>query len=298
MTALQDYQFELAGVVFGYGCPVAVDGEGFDPGTDEPEVQDAFNGFTESNAFGVDSRNPATWLWAAHTDKALNAVDAVAADQALNLAWLKAVDFRVAGDVAALRYRMAGRTRVVYGRPRRYHSDRTNAMLYGVVNITSEFARSDTLFYGDEIDEISLAMQPPITTGFETPFTFPLATGAGAPSLSVTPPNDGDVPAPFVATIVGPQSGSITNPRLSTANWELELRTEIQAGQQVVIDTHAWAMSATRSDGADLSGRFSAKSRLSKARLAVAGETVRFDGIDSSGTATAKIAWRPAYSTI
>lgn len=298
MTVLEDYQFELGGVVFGYGLPVHVDGEGFDPGTDEPETQDVFNGFTESFAFGVDSRQPAVWTWAAHTDFARNAVDAVAASTELNKAWLTAVDPRLPGDVAALRYAFAGRTRVVYGRPRRFYSTKTNTMLYGVIDITAEFARADNLFYDDELQQITMGLQPQQSLGFTTPIVFPLTTLTGAPPLGTTPVIGGDVPAPFIATINGPTSGSVARPKLSTDSWELELDVTIDAGESITINTYPWGMRAVRSDGANISGRFTGKSRLSRARLAVAGETIRFDAIDSSGTATATIAWRRAYSTI
>ena len=298
MAILQDYQFELGGVAFGYGLPVAVDGEGFDPGTDDPETQDSFTGFSESLDFGVDSLQPASWAWAAHTDKAINDLEAVEASRQLEIAWRTACDRRDPGAVAALRYAMAGRTRVVFGRPRRYSSTKTNSMIYGLIDITSEFQRADTLFYGDDVKAITLRMQPQESRGFVSPIVSPITTLIGATSLSSTSMIGGDEPAPFIATINGPSSGSITNPRISNGQWELQLLVSIAAGESVEISTYPWAMRATRNDGASVSGRFTAKSRLSKARLAVAGETLRLDGIDSSGTATATVQWRTAYSTI
>ncbi|MBC7760720.1 MAG: hypothetical protein H7201_02765 [Candidatus Saccharibacteria bacterium] len=297
MAILQDYQSELGGVAFGYGLPVAVDGEGFDPGTDDPETQDSFTGFTESYDFGVDSLQPASWAWGMHTDLAQFSDDAIRDSAALEIAWKTACDRRDPGAVAALRYAIGGRTRVVYGRPRRYSSTKTNSMIYGVINITSEFQRADTLFYGDDLSSITLNMQPQQSLGLMSPIVSPITTLVGAPPLSTTSVIGGDVPAPFTATINGPSSGSITNPKISNGQWELQLLTSIASGQSVTISTYPWAMNAIRSDGAYLSS-FTAKSRLSKARLAVAGETLRLDGIDSSGTATATVQWRRAYSTI
>ncbi len=193
---------------------------------------------------------------------------------------------------------MAGRTRIVYGRPRRYASSNDNALMRGLVRITAEFQRADRLFYGDEEFTIYMGAQATVTEGLTSPIISPITTIANTPTDGTTPVIGGDVPAPFVATITGPDSGSLVNPRLSTPTWEIQLLTEIPSGYSVQVNTYPWGLRATRSDGANLSGFLSAQSRLSKARLAVAGETIQFDGLDSSGTATCAITWRSAYLTI
>lgn len=294
MTELSEYQFELGGVVFGRGCPVTIDGDGFDPGTDEPTAQDVFDGFTESVAFGEDKRTPALWVWAMHTDEARTSEDAIADERELALAWRNAVNVREAGTAAALRYNIGHRTRVVFGRPRRFAGGKPSSLIYGLVGIVADFQRADNLFYADQEESITVAAPPQENYGLMTPLISPITTLAGSPVFGVTPQVGGDVPAPFLATIEGP----IVNPKLSTDSWELELLTSIPDGMSVTISTYPWGMRAVRSDGANLSGYFTAQSRLSKARLAVGGESIRLDGIDSSGTASATIRWRAAYTTI
>lgn len=294
---LSDYQFELGGVRFGKGCPVELDDEGWDVGADDPQSQDVFNSVTDSFAFGDDALQPSIWTWALHTDDARSIDEALADDRELDLAWKTSYDRRRPGSLAELRYAFAGRTRLVYGRPRRYASGKTNRIMRGYLQITAEFARADTLFYGDEVVTATIGLQPPAAYGLVSPITSPITTLTNTPTLSTTPAVGGDVPTPFIATIHGPTTGSLTNPKISTDTWQLELLTTIEAGSSITIDTHPWVSKATRSDGAVVSS-FSARSRFSKARLAPEGETLRFDGIDSSGTATCQIAARPAYMTI
>ena len=55
---------------------------------------------------------------------------------------------------------------------------------------------------------------------------------------------------------------------------------------------------ALRSDGVRLPAALSLASRPSRARLRPQGESIRFDALDSSGTASCQIRFRPALTTI
>lgn len=293
MIELKDYQFEIGGVVFGYGAPVSADGEGFDAGVDSIEAQDAFNQATDSFSFGRDAVIPAPWAWAAHTDKALNPADALEAGRQLGVVWNDRELRQTPGAVTPLRYRIGGRTRVVFGRPRPFAQVMSNQMIYGVIPINLEFQRADNLFYDDELHIFSVTGQPSTVAGFETPIITPLTTIGTVPTTDSLPGFGGDAPAPFEATFTGG-----TNPKLYTDRWEIQLDTSLEPGRSVTVSTYPWGVRAIRDDGARVPGLLSMQTRLSKARLDPAGESLSYSVVDSSGTATCTVAWRSAFTTI
>lgn len=293
MIELKDYQFEIGGVVFGYGCPVASDGEGFDPGVDSIEGQDVFNSFSDSMTFGVDGVSPSPWAWAAHTDKALTPEDALEAVRELGAVWNRRAVRRTAGETIPLRYRIGGRTRVVWGRPRAFGNVLNNQMIYGVIPLNLEFQRADTLYYGDDVYTFTLAARPSTTPGFKVPFRAPLITAGSAATDDILSSFGGDAPAPFTATFTGG-----TNPRLYTDDWEIQLDATLLEGESITVNTYPWGARAVRNDGVRMPGVLSMKTRLSKARLSPDGESLNFSAVDSSGTATCTVAWRAAHTTI
>lgn len=292
---LDSFQFEFEGIVFGYGAVVAVADGGFDPGDDDAAYQDAINGFTDSVSFGEDSVSPANWSWQLFTADARDDAEALSDMSALGRKWRDPAFRRAVGEVRPLRYGLSGRKRVVYGRPRHFANALDNGITYGLINATAEFARADTYFYDDEVFSVGVMIQPQTSLGLISPLVSPITTLVQETSIQgVIVPFDGDIPAPFEAKFFGP----VVNPQVSMPGWEIQLLITIAAGDSVSVSTYPWGARATRSDGADVSGYLTANSRLSKARLDPAGGYARFNGIDSSGTATCIISWRPTYSTI
>lgn len=294
MTDLNNYQFELGGVVFGYGAAVATDEDGFDPGSDSYTTQDSDRSSTDSIAFGEDSRKPGLWTWNLYTATAEFPEDAVYDLAALGREWRGESYRRTPSKVAELRYRIADRTRVVYGRARNWSDTMNNKMLSGLIEADCEFQRADTLFYDDAFQSTPVSIVPAEPRGLVSPIISPITTLAGEPRHGTIALVGGDVPAPFIATINGP----VLNPKISGIGWELELLVNLGAGQSVRLSTYPWELRAIRNDGANLSGMLSAKSRLSKARLDPAGEDLYFDGTDGTGAASCVVQWRPAYITM
>lgn len=294
MTVLSNYQFEIGGVVFGIGAPVAVDTDGFSTGSDDVSSQDQSRGVTDSLAFGEDFRTPSSWSWELHTDQSTEPEDAIADFAVLGRVWRGNLYRRTPSVVTPLRYAIGNRTRVVYGRARNWAEEKTNRILSGYMAVTCDFQRADIYFYDDQIQSTSVTILPAVRLGLVTPLVSPITTLSGGSREGTIPAVGGDVSAPFEATIYGP----ILNPKISTVNWELQLLTSIPAGMSVTISTYPWALRVVRSDGANLSGLLSAKSRLSRARLDPAGETLYFDGTDGTGTASCQINWRPTYTTM
>jgi hypothetical protein len=278
--------------VFGHGRPVSVEGEGFDPGEDTFTSQDVENAFTDSLAMGVDSVSPSQWSWEGFTiaDEPHEALAAVAE---LGRAWNDVKLRRTPGAVAPLRYRIDGRTRVVFGRPRPFSGIYSNKMLHGEIPVHFEFQPADTLHYGDEVQTFDVAGTPTTTPGFTFPLAFPFTSQGDSEGSAAFPPFGGDAPAPFTATFAGG-----TNPRLTGDGWEIQLDTTLLEGESITVSTYPWGVRALRNDGAHVGGLLSMRTRLTRARLDPAGGPVQFSAIDSSGTASCTIAWRPAYTTI
>lgn len=291
---LADYQFSLDGVVFGYGAAVGVPADGFQPDGDEYTVQDNERPSSDSIAFGEDYRTPGDWSWTLHTNDAEDDVAAMAAMKDLELAWRGDATRRFPSKVSELRYAIAGRTRIVYGRPRRWAPSFDNRILSGYREVDCDFRRADTLFYDDEFKTSAVTIVQSVGNGLTAPIISPVTTLQGAAREGTLPAIGGDVPAPFRATINGP----VSRPSITGVGWSIELDMVIAAGDTVVISTYPWEMRATLNGNTNVSGRLSANTRLSKARLAPTGETVYFNGIDNTGGATCTIFWRPAYSTM
>src|SRR5690349_21697486 len=112
MAELEDYQFELAGYVFGRRCPIFIDADGFDPGEPDWMTQDQVNPITGATVFGRDVRTASDWSWSLHVNHE-EPEDALAELAAMGSLWSNgAIGWRTSRTVAMLRYRIGGRTRV------------------------------------------------------------------------------------------------------------------------------------------------------------------------------------------
>lgn len=294
---MSDYQFEFEGRRFGLHLPVATTKDGFSPGEHSLESSDGTFRQSNARAFGIDSWTPGEWTWELHTDDAADAATALADMAELERAWKEAARSPFAGDVRELRYEIAGRERVVFGRPSQW-TPNVNGLNYGYIEAQAVFRLADLNHYG-ELRTSSVSMVPATPGGLVSPLVSPLTTLAGgsrAGSLS-SQAVGGDTPAPFRATIAA-GSSALTNPVLRGEGWRIALGLTLAPGHSVTISTYPWEFGVTREDGAFLNGSLTPDSRLSKARLDHQGETLFFDGIDSSGTATCSVQWRPAYTTL
>ena len=120
MAALEEFQFELDGYVFGHRRPIFIDQDGFDPGDDSIVDQDQTNPITGARVMGRDVRGAGTWTFAMHVDQE-DSETALAELATLERLWRNGtLGFREGRVVKMLRYNLAGRTRVVFGRPRRF----------------------------------------------------------------------------------------------------------------------------------------------------------------------------------
>lgn len=300
MTALTEHQFEILptpdatdGHVFGIGAAIST--EQFDPGESEWLTQDQQNTRRGVTGFGRDVRGAKTWVWESHTDQE-DVESAVAVLEDFAAAWSPELLVRQPGAVTAIRYRLAGRDRRVYGRPRRFAAPPSNLILNGYVPVTHDFSLVDSFTY----DDVESSAVIPYTSsaeggGFAFPLTFPVETltseGSGETQISV----GGRARAYPIIRFNGPW----TNPVMRTDEWTLRWKGSIPASGWVEIDTRPWALTVLDQDGASVAGGLDRTVWLEDCWFAPGSRPfITLGGNASTGSASATVRWRNAWTSI
>lgn len=291
MSTLEDFQFELDGYVFGNGLPIFVDEDGFDPGDMDWAVQDTQNAINGSTMFGRDVTTASTWTFALHTNTE-TPEDALAELDAMGAVWLQEQEDSRA--VNALRYCLGGRTRVVYGRPRKFTYKMNNRFLSGYVPPMATFVRADSLHYDDTPKQLDLKIAPSIAGGFVFPTAWPITFDRPAdfvnPSAVVVGGTGKTAP---IVTFYGP----VTNPSIQIGDFLLALDGSIGEGGSVEVDMRPWAQTVKRRGNA-AAVRLGRDVRLARGRLAPGSYDALFRGTDTTGMARCRVVWRDAWKTI
>jgi hypothetical protein len=295
-TTLEDYQFEIlrddadSGVAFGIGRAISCDASGFDPGTSDWLVQDQEDPFTGAVRMGRDVRTGSTFAWSLFVDQ-YSDVDALAAMEDLADAWTP--DDLSGGEVMVIRYKVGGRTRRVYGRPRRWASPPDNKILSGMIPITADFKRVDPMFYGDSLESSMLSLAYESEGGFLFPVTFPVTTkpGGSVPGNAFVSGRRRTYP---IIRLTGP----IINPTIVTANWTLPLTLNMNEGHYLEIDTRPWKRTIMLDGTSALPGVLGPKIRMRDLYLEPGAQSFGFQGVSGTGTATCTISWYPAYPSL
>jgi len=298
VTNLPDFSFEFRGKRWGLRLPVATDADGFDLGDADGDFGGQRMPRDSAFAFGGNDRYaPGSWSWDVHTHRARDPQTALADLAALLDTWNAAADTYQRGDVDELTYKIAGRERVVFGRARHAPPILPQSFVTGVAKSTLTFDRADLLYYGEK-RAINVGLAPAVPVGFKSPFTTPMTSLAGSGRVGSLDAAGvgGDRPTPFVAVITA-GGQPVLNPSLRGDGWRIDFDHLLPAGKSITINTYPWAYSARRENGASLHGSMK-NTMLSKARLKPTGESLFFDGVDSSGTATCQVTWRPANTSI
>jgi hypothetical protein len=298
-TALNEMQFEILpfadaeeGVPFGIGLEVSIDEDGFSPGGPDWATQDAENPLNGATNFGRDHLLGPTWLWSAHangddTESAVQAMENLAA------AWRAREIREIPGEVTAIRYQLAGRTRRVFGRPRRWSGSPDNLILSGYAPITMDFKCSDANVYDDAETVVNVGLITGSDGGFVFPVTFPVTT---------LPPGESDLQG----LVGGTQptypiirfDGPITNPTLETNDWAVSLDMTIGVGEYVEIDTRPWAQTVLLNGSASVAGALGHRQWLSRMVLEPGRHDFLFRGNAASLGSACEVRWRSAWSSI
>lgn len=264
------------------------------PEIGDPEIRtdDVDRPRQDGRAFGVDflsGRNVTFDLGVLADDEA--SVRPLLAE--LSRAW-RASDLRATpGAMAELHVRHAGRERILYGRPRRF-AVVEEEIGEGFAAVTCDFATADDLFYGTE-DSASVALVPPPGGGLTAPLVSPLTTTTTSDRSTVIRIG-GELPAWPVATVYGP----ITTPVIEVVGrWRMTLGATIAAGDSVTVDTRPWARTVLRANGGSLAGALTRDSiRLARAALDPGAYEIALRGVDATGTASLRLAWRTTYASL
>lgn len=302
MTTLLEHQFEILpsaeandGFVFGAGDLVSVNADGFDPGENEWITQDGQNERRGIRGFGRDVLGPKTWVWEsfANTESLSQAVDVL---EDFSAAWAPEELVRQPGLQTALRYRLRGRDRRIFGRPRRYAAPPTNQILNGMVDVTHDFALVDAYTYDDiaSVENISFTGGAP-TGGFVLPATMPVSTdpslGNGGSTIAV----GGNARAFPVIRLGGPW----INPEFITANWSLKWTGSILPGGYIEIDLRPWNLTVLDQNGASQVGGIGRQTWFEDCWFAPGQQhEITLGGDASGGTASAIVTWRNTWTSI
>jgi hypothetical protein len=294
-VVIRDWQFDLSGVGFGVGKSIAV--SKFDRGAFDIRDQDQAAARGDVRRFGTDRHTPGVWVFEMFTNlrDATAALDAV---EQLEVAW-DAEDIRLTPDAAVpLRYRINGRDRRVYGRPRRFSYTPQALTTAGRIDIVADFALADRGSYDDEEQSVPLSVGATTLTGAGVvfPVRFPVVWGGqGGDPGTRTIFVGGRRRTGLTATMTGPLTGSITNPYVIVDGATFQLRGLLGAGETVIVSALPWAQGVYRPDGTTAPLALAAEARLDNLLVTPGPHVVTFGGADNTGTAGCVVTWRDSY---
>jgi len=300
-TALKEFNFEIlanataaSGVVFGIGQPISVDQEGFDPGEDDWNDEDQENPRRGGRVFGRETLRAPTWTFDMFINRR-NPTEALASLESIKSHWRSVYIRDTPGAVAAIRYRVGGRTRRVYGRPRRFAAPPTNRILNGYVPIVATFECVDGFTYDDVEQITTMRLSPPaVDKGFVFPRTFPVFVATPNAVNTTSVQVGGSVPAYPVITFNGP----MLNPTLKHGSWTLSLTHNIPAGGSVTFDLRPWAMTIKDHQGRSVAGSLNRSQRLSDMKLYPGTNTFTLSAYSTSSSPTCTVRWANTWNSI
>lgn len=210
-------------------------------------------------------------------------------------AWAAARN-RKPGEESVLEIGVHGRTVRAYGRARDLDIDDSDIFSQRHAEGTAVFDRTDGLFYGDPDTggggQVKLSITPPQAQGLVFPVVFPWGTFRGGERQGVVS-NTGLRPTGDVTVTI---TGTVTNPVVSGAGWEIQLNTSLAYDQSVTIN--ARARTVRRNDGTSLAGTLTRKSRLDRIVVPPGNSEFFFRGTSVDGSATATIRWGSAHTSL
>lgn len=286
MAVLEDGDFELQGVLLKGTPDYPIYVQEFDPGKTEHQDEDVLNPLDGTLMMGRDRVVPPKWEFK------LGMGDFTKGPALRSLGELMRV-WQVPqtepGVVFPLKYKLDGRVRQVFGRPRPFSFNPEMLVNVGYVVAVAGFHLQDAQYYDIVRQSVQLRMlAQPVGSGFTAPFLVPIMTDAGQGRAGFAV-NNGSAPAPFTLRINGP----VGNPKVSGPGWFLHLNRSIAEKDWVEVDTRAFTV-RTRG-GADIPGSLTRSSRLLSARLKPGRNEIIFEGVDPTGISNINLSWFDAY---
>ncbi|MBD3550895.1 phage tail domain-containing protein [Streptomyces sp. SP18CM02] len=298
MPPLEDWQYELGGVLMGAGTPIQVietTGLGRAPvrdaDVDQPSMDGVFAGldYYAARQVQIDAAIRIPGDPAACHD-VVAALQADADDPAVRLA---------GGVTMPLRILRPGRpVKRLDGRLRRVDPE-YKQVIHGYVPLDIEFIATDPGFYADEETTTEIPLGWLTGGGFAAPVVAPIfvQSGTTAADRPGWAHNQGTGHAWPVIRITGPVANvSVIH---STSGRRLDLPTlNLAAGQWVEIDTRPGYRTVTRENGGNASTLLSPASRIDLFSLPPGPSEFRWTGFDNTNTARLRLTWRDAYTAL
>ncbi|MFF3516123.1 phage distal tail protein [Streptomyces sp. NPDC002573] len=298
MTVLEDYQFDVGGVVIGSGTLLPV-GEVTGLGAPDRRTADVDNptddgGFPGVDLFGTRTVSIEAGIRTPHDPGA-------ALDLLAQLEQTTGVDSirKTAGALAVLRAKWPGRNvKCLFGRWRRVEAVSMAQAVYGWIPLALEFAATDARWHADTVQGLVLPLDISNDDhGFKAPVVAPITTGVADPSERPGwVVNGGDVAAWPALRIDGP----VTNPKVwvvETGRY-LQLQTSLAAGEWIDIDTRPGTRWVLRSGSGNAAPALTAGSRLDLFQIPPGTSEIRWTASDYTNTCRLTLSWRDAYTAL
>lgn len=288
-------KMELGGLVFKDFTNLWV--QNLDISTEAVEVSDMDNPVYDDTYLGIDFHRGPTWtldlvIEGSTEAEVLDNLDRVKA------VWRNPAFVKSADTPMELAFTVAGRRRVVYGRPRRFAPGSYATTPQGFMTVLAEFKLSDPLSYDGGTNEgwdlTRLDSVPPDTRGLveeltEDGLTTDLGSGVRDGQLGVVA---GSAPTPFKATIYGP----ISQPGITISGKRYAFDITLSASQRLVIDSRTGEVLLNNSRSYRRNHTMKEPTQLKGVRLPPGKAIeVSFFGTDPTLTAYVMFAVRGAY---
>jgi hypothetical protein len=290
-AVLQEYQYELVAgehsVVFGrntsYTVAVA------DHTSVEESVADAVVSGGDGIRFGRDFINGRiiTFDLNVLTPYTAGAPQSLSTLEEFAARWRNDWIRTKAGEVCELRYRIGGRTRKVYGRPRKFAAT-TGRAHQGWIPATAEFQCIDDKYYDDvPISEV-VPMSNAGTNGRAYPREYPYTYGTHGETRPSVINVEGSVAAVPVIKIFGP----IINPEVQqVGGWRIKFPgVTLLFDQSITIDPRHWVRAVYRENDTNMAGKMDAASpTMSQMWLEPGEHQLVLKGIDPTARARLEV---------
>lgn len=260
----------------------------FDPGVDPVSSTDIENPVFDDTFPGSDFYRGPTWLFELVCEGKTQAQTLDTVDR-LKRAW-RPTGAKRGGVLYPLRFNLAGRDRVAWGRPRKFSHTPQDTSLQGFVIVEVEFQLLDPLLYAGEPFYRQLSIVPPLARGLKEPLVEPLSTGGpSGVRQGMIEDTGGTAPTPFIVRVYGP----IKDPFFSINGRKYGFNLSLSEGQELVVDSR---LGTAKVGSRNALSVMRDRTRLRSVRLP-AGKAVeiQFGGSDPTGLSRARFEWSPAF---
>lgn len=181
------------------------------------------------------------------------------------------------GVTKPLRYKTAGRARMMYGRPRAIATDRIKSNA-GWYNVTATYQLADTYSYAEE---------------FSYAIALPTAVGTSGGN-AIRPPDKGTAPSWVKALITGPITGPIV---AEIGSLKFTIDKTLTAGQAIELNSYPWERRAVDSLGNNIGTKLIADSPyLEDVRLPPSSIVpIALHGSGTNANTALLVQWQEAY---